>query len=86
MISQVSAREQLPADSLLCQLTLRLVLCCISAEEVHLLPQLCIRHPVPTALWRPLGTLPALMWQLESSLLADQLLEQLVPEGLPADK
>ncbi|KAL4418837.1 hypothetical protein ABPG77_001500 [Micractinium sp. CCAP 211/92] len=55
-------------------------------EEVHLLPQLCIRHPVPTALWRPLGTLPALMWQLEGSLLADQLLEQLVPEGLPADK
>lgn len=56
------------------------------AEEVHLLPQLCIRHPVPTALWRPLGTLPALMWQLEGSLLADQLLAHLLPEGLPADK
>lgn len=50
------------------------------------MPQLCVRHPVPAALWRPLGTLPALMWQLEGALLADQLLAELLPAGLPADK
>lgn len=53
---------------------------------MQLLPQLCILHPVPAALWRPLGTLPALMWQLEGAMLAAQLLEQLVPADLPADK
>lgn len=27
------------------------------ADEVHLVPQLCVLHPVPVALWRPLGGL-----------------------------
>jgi hypothetical protein len=58
----------------------------LPAEEVHVLPQLCVVHPVPAALWRPLGTLPALMWQLEGALLADQLLEQLLPADLAPDK
>lgn len=56
------------------------------ADEVHVLPQLCIAHPVPVALWRPLGTLPALMWQLEGALLAQQLLGTLLPADLPPDK
>lgn len=53
---------------------------------MHLLPQLAVLHPVPAALWRPLGTLPALMWQLEGALLADQLLTQLMPADLSPDK
>lgn len=30
---------------------------CPPADEVHLVPQLCVLHPVPVALWRPLGGL-----------------------------
>lgn len=84
-------RARLPGDSDLCcsYATCSNLLpppSSILAEEVHVLPQLCIAHPVPAALWRPLATLPALMWQLEGALLAAQLLEQLLPAGLPADK
>ena len=53
---------------------------------MHLVPQLAVLHPVPAALWRPLGTLPALMWQLEGALLAHQLLGQLMPAGLPPNQ
>ena len=38
------------------------------------------------ALWRPLSALPSLMWQLEGALLAEQLLREMLPAGLPADK
>ena len=68
-------------------ITLRPCLPCLrNSDEVHVLPQLCVVHPVPAALWRPLGTLPALLWQLEGALLADQLLEQLLPADLPPEK
>ncbi|KAL4860046.1 Endoribonuclease Dicer 1 [Chlorella vulgaris] len=57
-----------------------------ATDEVHLLPQLCIVHPVPIALWRPLGTLPALLWQLEGALLGNQLRGKLLPAGTPSEK
>ena len=57
-----------------------------AAEDVVMLPQLCVVHPVPVALWRPLSALPSLMWQLEGALLAEQLLREMLPAGLPADK
>jgi hypothetical protein len=62
------------------------LICAAATDEVHLLPQLCIVHPVPIALWRPLGTLPALLWQLEGALLGNQLREQLLPAGTPPEK
>ena len=58
----------------------------LPAEEVHLVPQLCVLHPVPAVLWPVLGTVSALMWQLEGALAADQLLNQLMPADLPPDQ
>eukprot|EP00887_Chlorella_sp_A99_P002196 scaffold21.g2196.t1 len=58
----------------------------LPAEDVHLVPQLCVVHPLPAALWHPLASLPPLLWQLEAALLARDLLARLAPACVPADK
>ncbi len=57
----------------------------MSAEEVNLVPELCLVCPVPFALWQPLSVLPRLLWHTEAAMQAAELRGRL-SVNLPPEK
>lgn len=51
---------------------------------LYLVPQLCTIHPIPAPLHSLLSKVPEMLWVLQSSLVAEELLAELQLDGLPA--